>query len=62
MSASAAEAEELSAECTVAQHPHYEGLHGECRQTKDIPLPGTTRILLQSRCGCPCHTSNKPGA
>ncbi|MEV0642890.1 hypothetical protein AB0I77_49925 [Streptomyces sp. NPDC050619] len=55
MTAPATETSPLSAECTLAQRPEYEALHGDCRQTKDIPLPRTTGILLQPRCGCPCH-------
>ncbi|WP_230885442.1 hypothetical protein [Streptomyces spinoverrucosus] len=45
----------LSAECTLAKRPGYQDLHGECRQTRDIPLPHATRVLLQRRCGCACH-------
>jgi hypothetical protein len=60
MNAPGAEARSLSAECMVAQRPEYEGLHGECHETKDIPLPGTTHILLQPRCGCSCHGTDKP--
>lgn len=58
MTAPAAEARSLSAECTLAERPEYKGLHGECRRTKDISLPGTTCILLQPRCGCSCHGSD----
>lgn len=45
----------LSAECTLGQRPEYEGLHGECRQTRDIPLPHSNGLLLVRRCPCPCH-------
>ena len=52
---STADAPNLSAECTVAKHPDYTGMHGRCRQTKDIPLPHGTGILYQARCRCSCH-------
>jgi hypothetical protein len=45
----------MSAECTVALRPEYKGMHAKCRQTKDIPLPHSTGILLQARCWCRCH-------
>jgi hypothetical protein len=45
----------LSAECTLAQRPDYRDMHGKCRQTRDIPLPHSSRVLLVRRCGCPCH-------
>lgn len=45
----------MSPECTVARQPEYRGMHGRCRQTKDIPLPHSTGILLQARCRCACH-------
>ncbi|OKJ84109.1 hypothetical protein AMK31_18535 [Streptomyces sp. TSRI0107] len=45
----------LSAECTLAKRPEYQGLHRECRRTDDIPLPHGRGILLQPRCGCSCH-------
>ncbi|WP_232108296.1 MULTISPECIES: hypothetical protein [Streptomyces] len=59
----AADPAALSAECTLAKRPEYHGLHRECRQTQDIPLPHSTGILLQSHCGCSCHAYNtRPGA
>lgn len=45
----------LSAECTLGQRPDYRDLHRECRQTKDVPLPHSSGILLVRRCGCACH-------
>jgi len=45
----------LSAECTLAQQPGYEDLHGECRQITDVPLPHSNGLLLIRRCGCGCH-------
>ena len=51
-----AEAPNLSAECTLAKRPDYTDMHDRCRQTKDIPLHHSTRILLQARCRCTCHT------
>ncbi|WP_260462377.1 hypothetical protein [Streptomyces sp. TRM72054] len=63
MAAHAAESASLSAECTLARTPGYRGLHRDCRQTQDIPLPHWTGILLQRRCGCSCHAYNRrPGA
>jgi hypothetical protein len=56
VTSSAAEAPPLSAECTLAQRDGYEGLHLDCRQTKDIPLPGAVGVVLQRRCGCTCHS------
>ena len=53
--AETAEAPTLSAECTVGKLPDYEYLHDKCRQTKDVPLPHSTGILLQARCRCVCH-------
>lgn len=44
-----------SAECALAARPDYAGLHVDCRQTTDIPLPGHQGILLIRRCTCPCH-------
>jgi hypothetical protein len=50
----------LSAECTVAKLPDYADMHGQCRQTKDIPVDhGTPRILLQRRCTCTCHQGER---
>ncbi|MFD6247910.1 hypothetical protein [Streptomyces roseolus] len=46
----------MSPECRVAQHPGYEDLHRECRQTKDVPLPYGSGILLVRRCTCPHHS------
>lgn len=49
----------MSAECRLAQRPEYRGVHDDCRQTKDIPLPHSGgRILLARRCGCSCHRYN----
>jgi hypothetical protein len=59
MTAPAAEAPPLSAECGVAERPGYEGLHGDCRQTEDIPLPHGNGLLLQRRCGCSCHSRER---
>ncbi|UUU22283.1 hypothetical protein [Streptomyces sp. DSM 40750] len=44
-----------SAECAVAVRPGFEYLHGQCRQTADVPLPGTVGVLLMHRCPCSCH-------
>ncbi|KPI25343.1 hypothetical protein OK074_6957 [Actinobacteria bacterium OK074] len=50
--------ESLSAHCTVAKRPGYEGLHAECRQTQDIPLPHSGgHALLVHRCTCACHAA-----
>lgn len=62
MSAPAPESATLSAECTVAKRPEYEGLHANCRQTEDVPLPHSTGILLLQRCGCSCHRPTNGGA
>ncbi|MFH8896549.1 hypothetical protein ACH4HG_09090 [Streptomyces coeruleorubidus] len=51
----AADQAPASPECTLAARPGYQGLHTDCRQTCDLPLPFALGILLQSRCGCPCH-------
>ncbi len=55
MIAAAALKPTLSAECKVGARPGYQSLHGDCRQTKDIPLPHGRGILLQRRCACTCH-------
>ena len=52
----------LSAECTVAKQKGYGDLHRECRQTEDVPLPHSTRVLLAHRCGCACHARTRSGA
>ena len=49
--------ESLSAECALAQRPAYRALHADCRQTKDVPLPHSTGLLLVQRCQCPCHAA-----
>lgn len=51
----------LSAECAVAQRPEYRDLHGQCRQTEDVPLIHGGGILLTRRCGCSCHRYNHKG-
>ncbi|MFF4061509.1 hypothetical protein ACFYZ8_35180 [Streptomyces sp. NPDC001668] len=60
MTTACAETSPLSAECALAQKRGYEELHDECHQTKDVPLPGATGILLLSRCGCHCHDHGCP--
>jgi len=60
MTASYTEVSPMSAECALAQRQGYEELHRECRQTKDVPLPRATGILLMPRCACPCHVSDRP--
>ncbi|MFF4349996.1 hypothetical protein [Streptomyces sp. NPDC001530] len=55
MSAPTVDTETMSAECALAQQPGYTDLHADCRQTKDVPLPGTTGVLLLRRCTCTCH-------
>ncbi|MEW2808687.1 hypothetical protein AB0929_16545 [Streptomyces massasporeus] len=46
-----------SPECTLAARSGYQNLHAHCRQTRDLPLPFAFGILLQRRCGCPCHAA-----
>jgi hypothetical protein len=55
MTAQTEDSSTMSAECIVAQQPYYRGLHKDCRQTKDIPLPHGGGILLMPRCDCSCH-------
>lgn len=55
MSAPSVDTTVMSAECAVAQRREYAYLHGECRQTKDVPLIHGHGILLVRRCGCTCH-------
>ncbi|MFJ5266190.1 hypothetical protein ACIQAC_37590 [Streptomyces sp. NPDC088387] len=45
----------LSAECALGQRAGYRDVHGQCRQTRDIPLPHGGGMLLARRCGCSCH-------
>jgi hypothetical protein len=52
----------LSAECTVAKQKGYGDLHRECRQTEDVPLPHSARLLLAHCCGCACHVQTRSGA
>jgi hypothetical protein len=49
----------MSAKCQLAKRPGYEGVHGDCRQTRDIPLPHGNGPILQRRCGCSCHSRNR---
>jgi len=56
MTAPSVDVETQSAECALAARPDYAGLHVDCRQTKDISLPGANGILLVRR--CTCHTYN----
>jgi hypothetical protein len=51
----AANAPAMSAECVLARTVGYEGLHAECRQLRDVPLPHARRVLLVLRCRCSCH-------
>ncbi|MEU8968572.1 hypothetical protein AB0D11_04715 [Streptomyces monashensis] len=52
----------LSAECALALRPGYEDLHGVCRQTADVALPGGLGLLLMRRCPCACHGPVTGGA
>ena len=45
----------LSPECTLGRQPAYRDVHAQCRQTRDVPLPHSTGILLVARCTCTCH-------
>ncbi|MFE1311697.1 hypothetical protein [Streptomyces sp. NPDC058755] len=51
----------LSAECDLAQRPGYEGLHGPCHRTEDIPLPHSAGLVLLPRCACLCHRRRREG-
>lgn len=51
--------ENLSTECTLGRKPGYGDVHAWCRQTKDVPLPHSTGILLVRRCRCTCHRGAK---
>jgi hypothetical protein len=62
VSAPTVDTDTMSAECAVAQRPEYKGLHADCRQTRDIPLPGGGGILLVPRCTCTCHLFRRAGA
>lgn len=55
MTAQAANTDTMSAECALAQRPEYEDLHGQCRRTRDIPLPHSNGLILVPRCTCACH-------
>ena len=59
MTAPPVDIETRSAECALAAQPDYADLHVDCRQTKDIPLPRGSGILLIRRCTCPCHAYNR---
>lgn len=48
-------AQNLSVECTLGRQAAYRDVHAQCRQTRDVPLPHSTRILLVARCTCTCH-------
>ncbi|MFF9309569.1 hypothetical protein ACF1BS_01515 [Streptomyces sp. NPDC014748] len=58
MSAKTEDTSTMSAECALAQQPGYKDLHRQCRQTKDIPLPHSSGLLLVHRCTCPHHRHN----
>ncbi|MGF1237105.1 hypothetical protein ACQSME_07565 [Streptomyces sp. 2-6] len=58
MSAKTEDTSTMSAECALAQQPGYKDLHRQCRQTKDIPLPYSSGLLLVHRCTCPHHRYN----
>ncbi|MET9085331.1 hypothetical protein ABZX77_26190 [Streptomyces sp. NPDC004237] len=60
MSAPTDDTSTMSAECALGQRPGYLGMHAECRQTKDIPLPHGRGILLIRRCTCPHHHYTSP--
>lgn len=49
----------MSAECALAHRPGYKDLHGECRQTEDVPLPHGGGVLLVRRCTCTHHAYNR---
>ncbi|AWK08269.1 hypothetical protein DDQ41_04190 [Streptomyces spongiicola] len=51
----------LSPECAVASRPGYQDVHGQCRQTGDVPLPYATGLLLVHRCTCLCHGYDRQG-
>ncbi|KUL45073.1 hypothetical protein ADL12_04510 [Streptomyces regalis] len=55
MSQTATDTGRMSVECVLAQRPEYRGVHGECRQTEDVPLPHSMGLLLMRCCTCPCH-------
>jgi hypothetical protein len=57
MTTTATDTADLSAECTLARQRAYTDVHTMCRQTKDVPLPHSTGILLVRRCRCTCHGS-----
>jgi hypothetical protein len=44
-----------SPECAVAARPGYQDVHGQCRQTGDVPLPHAIGLTLVHRCTCRCH-------
>lgn len=52
----------LSAECRLAaQGDKYVDLHGQCRQTRDVPLPHSEGLLLIRGCPCTCHVPSGGG-
>lgn len=55
----ATDTENLSAECVVARTPGYKDLHGQCRQTRDIPVPHSNGVVLVPRCVCSCHKRDR---
>ncbi len=50
-----AQQQNLSVECTLGSQDGYQDVHDRCRQTRDVPLPHSTGILLVARCRCTCH-------
>lgn len=45
----------MSPECALAGRDGYEGLHKDCKQIADVPLPHSRGIVLVARCSCACH-------
>lgn len=61
MNADSVDTSTMSAECAVAHQPGYAGLHDECRQTEDVPLPNGAASSSSPAAPAPTTATPPPG-